>query len=158
MGKEKNSIDGGLGGDLLSGGLGPDVFVETTYHSIGSPEAADARTTSGTTAGGADLIVDFVTGTDKIKSLISSVSSPSAVTDTPGSVTNYHEFSDSSVASVASAIAAYDVGSTPITYTFIAGSSDGFLLIDTDNNQFVDSAIVLIGLNHLSDFAFGDIS
>jgi hypothetical protein len=43
-------------------------------------------------------------------------------------------------------------------YTFIAGATDGYLIVDSNNNHFADSVIVLSGLNSVAGFDFTDIT
>jgi len=136
-GQGVDSFVGGGGADILTGGLGADTF------------RLNAAAESGTTTATADVIRDFVTGSDKFASTDAAQA---------GSNVNYREFAITTVTSVEAAVTAYQSGSNPQqTYTFIAGATDGYLVIDKTVGGIPESVITLTGLNDLSKFDFSDI-
>jgi Ca2+-binding RTX toxin-like protein len=155
-GQNNDNLDGGVGADLLTGGLGNDVFIERTNLGVSST-VADANTTSGLTTATADTIVDFVSGQDKIASFTSASASPAVPADNPGTFANYQEFKDATAVSAETAVAAYGTHGGNTLYSFIAGATDGYLVIDSNVGGVADSVIILKGLNDVSKFAFTDI-
>jgi len=139
-GQGNDTIAGGVGAgaDVLSGGLGNDRFNEDF-----SPPSD-----SGVTTATADTITDFVTGQDFI----------SSTPNGPGTPANYREFALGTVTSVENAVTAYQAATNPIsTYTFIAGGTNGYLVVDIDGNHTADGVVVLTGLNTLAGFDSTDI-
>ncbi|MGU3539475.1 calcium-binding protein [Methylobacterium sp. A54F] len=121
-----DTIQGNIGSDTLTGGAGADVF--STDFNL----PVDAGNTSAT----ADTITDFVTGTDKLN-----------FTGTGSVSTTYTEFQGGTVSSVEQAVQAYAASVLPRTkYTFIAGATDGYLIIDKNTaDAAADGVLVLKG-------------
>lgn len=144
-GQGNDTIVGGLGNDSMAGGLGNDVFEERTN------SGAPATTMSGTTTATADTIVGFVTGQDKILSFNEGSASP-----TSGTAANYREYQDATITTVEQAVSSYNFQTNSL-YTFIAGATDGFLVIDSNVGGAADAVIKLTGVNSLNGFDFTDI-
>ena len=144
-GKENDDLTGNLGADSLFGNLGNDTF---TYNNV---TTTVANNDSGVTTATADVVNDFVSGQDKVRVFLAGV-------DTPGTSSNYREYADATVTTVELAVTSFAgrPGSTP--YTFVAGATDGYLVIDVGTNGTVDSVIVLKGLNAQSLFDSADIT
>lgn len=142
-GQGNDTITGNFGADSLTGGLGLDRF---TFLFTGTAATSD----SGATTATADVITDFVTGIDRV---IASVNG--AVT--AGTGANYIEFADATVTSVETALTRRDATAGAGIYTFIAGATDGYLVIDGNNGGAGDAVITLRGLNTLAGFDSGDL-
>ena len=143
-GQGRDLLTGNRGSDVLSGGLGSDTFMFQM-----SPNRALADT--GSDSYTADVITDFDSGRDSIKVFFSGIYSP-------GTSTNYVEYSDPLVTSVETAIHSHHATSkTHGFYTFIAGSSDGYLVVDTSPNGGPDLVVVLHGIRSLNQFDYTDI-
>jgi Ca2+-binding RTX toxin-like protein len=140
-GQDSDRITGMLGADVLSGNLGNDTFVF---------RFASGTNDSGTSTGTADTVRDFLTNVDKIQMTIGS-------TVTPGTASNYNEIASASTTSVEEAAVRYATSTTVKTYTFIAGSTDGYLVLDANLDGIADSVVKLSNLNSLNSFAFSDI-
>lgn len=134
-GDGNDTITGGAGVDTLTGGAGADIFVFST---------ANLDTTAGAVT---DIIVDFVSGTDKISN---------TVVGAAGSATNYVEAS-AAVADLATLLAAADTALNG-TVKFYVGQvgSDSYLVSDTEGTGYTD-VIKLTGVS-LTGIAFGDIT
>lgn len=142
-----DTIIGGLGTDTLTGGVGADTFV-----------FLDAD--SGTTTEAADVINDYVSGTDKIR------------LETAGSIENFFAFDadttlDNDLGTIEEAVNAANNASGVETsfdntiqymYLFDAnGGVDGYLVADNDLDGTADFAIQLSGLNTFEEILFTDI-
>ena len=144
-------IQGGQGNDSIRGngdydgitpGLGNDTLVVAVQGS-GSD--------SGITESTSDIVVSFLTGSDKIRGLLGG-------TDVPGAANNYNEYADDNVASVGQAVTSYAT-QPDNNYTYIAGQFYGFLVIDYNKDGAADGVITFNFLLKatLADFAFTDI-
>lgn len=141
-GQGNDYIVGGAGADTLSGGLGNDTFVGTDINN------------TGTTTATADVITDFVTGSDKIELNVAGTNSNFTAIDATGS--------PASVGTVTSATGAesfsqtYNGGNIATgTYEFIAGQTDGYLIDNSAGGG--DAVTVLKGANNIADLKFSDI-
>lgn len=159
---------GGLGSDTLVGGDGADILVagddaDTLTGNLGVDVFNYANGGLGTFITGtstitADVATDFVSGVDKL------VTGRGA-----GTSTNYLEFADIRATSVEAAFGVYNdaQNNNPLnnnaTYTFIAGPTNGYLIVDNNGTATdgVDGVLALTGHNALSGatgFAFTDIT
>lgn len=138
-----NTITGGLGRDGLTGGAAADTFV------IGD-------TDSGITATTADSILDFVSGTDKLK--LGTAGDATANTGT------YVE-AGAAVADFAAALTAANVAlntlfgtttSSTEIYSFQFDGNNGYLFEDTDVDGDADQVIILVGVDN-TEIAATDI-
>ena len=121
------------GHDVMTGGLGSDTFVQT------------AATTGSTTAT-ADVITDFVSGTDKIEG------------STAGTAANFNAVLANGQAggpTVTSATGAAGFAGGANTYTFVAGSTDGYL-VETDGAGAI-GVTTLTGNNSITSLKSTDI-
>lgn len=131
-------INGGLGKDVMTGGLGADIFV------IGNDD-------SGITLATADVITDFVSGTDKLKLGVAATR------------TNYKEVAPSQVVAPGfdAALIAANVefkASTALEYVFVSSGGNGYLFIDNGANGVeAEQVVVLQGLVDNNKFALADI-
>ena len=134
-----DNLNGGAGRDTLIGGTGADTF---TFVGNESPSAVSPL--------GFDTISDFVSGTDTID--IDVVAGPL-------SAAQYAETSVASSAYVTIFNAAKSLmadGAHPVV--FIAGSKDGYLFWNNDNNATTpEGAVRLSGLNNVGLFANTDV-
>ena len=140
-GQGNDLLRGGVGHDFLTGGIGNDTFLISRNGGIND---------SGATAASADFVYDFFSGQDKIRVLLSG-------SGVPGTAANYNEFANSSVDNVPEAGQAYATSLTFKTYTFIAGSVSGFLVVDADTDGTADMILEIAVGSSLNSFAFTDI-
>lgn len=139
-----DSLSGQSGSDLLIGGGGRDTLTGGTESDIFRFNFGDTTTTSTNI----DLVSDFETGLDKID-----------LDFVPGSLT-------------ASAYAEGQIGTNVYTdafaqaqamltggksVMFVAGTTDGWLFWDTNNDAVIDQSILLKGLGSLGAFDHTDI-
>jgi Ca2+-binding RTX toxin-like protein len=145
-GDGNDTLYGGQGNDTLNGGEGKDVLTGGVAGDIFNFRMDTSPLWSGVTTNTADLVRDFVTGQDKI-----GIGAAAAAG-------TYNEVGLSFVDTVEEAVTAYNGNTTGAnTKTFIAGSADGYLIIDLDGNKTADSVIVLKGLTQLSGFDNADV-
>ena len=130
----------------LFGNLGNDTFDFQEFDAVGR----------GTTNANSDVIMDFVTGQDKVKAF------------TESSTPEYTEVAASGVTSVQEAIQfatsndLFNHGNGDDNeYVFIAGQTNGYLIVNVNSNLTFDPntdyTIVLQNHNTLDSFGFGDI-
>jgi len=140
-GAGSDSIFGGQGVDLITGGAGRDILTG----GLGSDTFVQAITDSGTTSTTSDVITDFLTGTDKLD------------LPTAGTSGNFRTVTASSAVSPETAEAATGLPPAGVIYTFVAGPTNGYLVIDTNSDGVAESIIVLSGKTAVTDMVFSDI-
>jgi len=132
-------LQGGLGRDLLVGGGGADVFVVNTGDSPATASPAY------------DTVNDFATGIDRID--LDTIIGAGLVASAYAEVAIG---SDGFGAALNAATSAMADGRHRVV--FVAGSTDGWLLWNTDGNpRTPDQAVRLAGQNSLADFAATDV-
>ena len=142
-------IKGGSAADTISGGLGADEMTGN-----GGADTFTVETAAPATAAAADIVTDFLSGTDKLSF---NTNTPTAV----GSAANYSE-GTAAVATYAAALAAattalgvavvysaQQVGAD--TFVFVDGNTDGALTTATEDFVVQLSGVALDGIE------FGDI-
>jgi Ca2+-binding RTX toxin-like protein len=136
-------IAGGAGVDTMTGGAGADRF-----------NFADAQADTGITLATADVITDFVTGSDQIDIGTANAGIAWVNNTTVGGV----NIATTAVADYAAALIAANVilTGTVDQYAFQFDGTNGYLFIDDDGTAGADQAIVLTGIDN-TEFAFGDI-
>lgn len=139
-GQGNDRIISGGGADVLSGDLGNDFFD----YSAGGAGGTGVVDNTGNANGQVDQIAGFVSGQDRI------------ATATAGTAANYTEIQSSTVTDVTTALAAAAAvpGGQPL-YTFVAGASNGYLVINQAGNAGV---IQLNGLTSTTQFDSSDIT
>jgi Ca2+-binding RTX toxin-like protein len=126
---------GGDWGDWLTGGSGYDTFK---YNFPGSESSvADP-----------DQIMDFTDNNDTIDF-------PEFEEDFYGTYEEDTISYNGGYTAAKDHAASFLDGST--TYAFVTDKVNGYLFADFNENGEIDSAIILVGLTELSDFAFGNI-
>lgn len=135
--KQADSITGGAGADVLTGGLGADNFVFN----------ATPSNDTGVTIATADLIADFVSGTDTISGM--------GVAGSAGEYTEAAAVADFATA-LAAANAVFSVTNTQSYYLTSITGGVGLLFINDDNNTTADAVIQLTGITS-ANFAPADI-
>jgi hypothetical protein len=160
-GQNDDSINGFGGNDLIFGNLGNDTLVggegnDTLNGGLGA-DRFDFSVTSGQTQATADHISDFSDAEgDKVD-----IATPT------GGIRYAEGQGDSSVTSVETAVSfatshsLFGSGGTQGNVVFVAGATDGYLLVDADNNGSFgsagDYAIVLDHLNSTTLFGPSDV-
>ena len=138
LGNDK--LQGGLGRDTLTGGAGSDTFI---FNVGDSPSTASPL--------GFDTLNDFTTGVDRIDLDI--------ITGAGIADSAYAEVaigSNGFPAVLSAATSAMADGHHSVV--FVAGSTDGWLLWNTDGDPHTpDQAVRLVGQNSLADFAKSDL-
>ncbi|MEP7350921.1 MAG: cadherin domain-containing protein [Sphingorhabdus sp.] len=143
-GSGSDTLSGQAGNDVLIGGLGKDSLTGGTESDTFRFNFGDTSTSSSTY----DTVNDFVTGVDKIDlDFVGGGLAASAYSE--GSIAT-NAFSDA----MASAQALLTAGKQVV---FVAGSTDGWLFWDTDNNGIIDQSILLKGLSSTGSFDYADI-
>ena len=161
-GAGNDTLFGGQGDDLLSGNYGKDFLTggvgKDSFGFVAQANIIDSF--SGVTTDTAHTIRDFATGQDKILTMLDTNgdSDPGDLVGVAGNGTNYREFADATISSVEKAAASYGSDSVLSQFTFIAGASDGYLVIDGDEDGTAESVIVLAGLKTLAGFDATDIA
>jgi len=132
-GSGNNTLLGGAGADTLTGGLGTDHFViSTSGH-------------SDITLATADLINDFLSGTDLLRLGLA------------GTSTNFSEsplpVSDFTAAQAASNAALQTLNTGPGNtdaqlYNFQFDATNGYLFVDRNSDGVADEVIVLVGIDN----------
>ena len=134
-----DTVTGGVGADYMVGGSGADVFNYTAYNTIALQ--------TGITIATADLIGDFVSGTDTIK------------TGTAGTLANYLEAAAYATYALAktAADAAFTADSN-LRYFVTSSTADGvgLVFVDAGAGGTADAVIKLTGIS-ASNFAYTDI-
>lgn len=155
-GSGSDNIRGGAGDDLLIGGAGSDLLMGDAGEDIFLFVGSD----SGITTETADVIRDYVSGTDSIK------------IGTPGTAQNFFVFDanltvDNDLQTIEDAVTAannasgvgtsFD-GTVQFMYLIDAnGGDDGYLVVDSNFDGMTDFAIKLSGLNSSEQILFTDI-
>lgn len=134
-------LNGDLGNDFLFGGTGTDTMTGGQGNDVFNTSIAG----SGVTQATADVVTDFGNGNDLVN-----------FTDVPvgGSYTEFQGLLNGNVVStVDQAVQAYAQSNVPFTtYTFIAGATDGYLVVDTNLDGVAESVLRLQGANNLGAF------
>jgi Ca2+-binding RTX toxin-like protein len=161
-----NAITGNTGVNTLSGGAGNDVLsgLEGADRLIGGGGLGRDRLTGGAdadtwqfgvsdspaTATGYDTVMDHTTGVDRFDlSIFGAPPAASAYAEVALASNNF---------AAVEAAAEAQLGGT-VRAVFVAGSSNGWLFWNTDGNlATAEQAVLLLGRNNLTDFAFGDLT
>ncbi|QRM31358.1 calcium-binding protein [Microvirga sp. VF16] len=128
---------GDLGADQLTGGEGQDQFWFWS----------DAVAESPATTTGADQILDFQYGTDKIGLGVA------------GTAENYHSAGTTATSMDAAAQEANQTGEDRLTYLYLAneGADTGYLLADLDGNGSFEFGITMVGNGGPGEFGYDAI-
>ena len=140
-----DTITGGTGADTMTGGAGADTFVIATGD-------------TGITVATADTIKDFVTAVDDIDV----DTTPDVYTEVDGSTTaDFAAFLVNAAADFLVNITANAGDVTAYVEYDMAGSGNGYLIIDEDASGTVnagDTLVILTGINLAAEIAAGDIA
>jgi predicted nucleic acid-binding Zn-ribbon protein len=131
-----DTIAGGEGLDTIAGGTGDNVFVFAEGDS-GLDLSADL-----------DVVSDFNSTADSIDLGVA------------GSLANYGEESaaaDGLTAALTAADAAFAASDGDLLYYFVNDTSTGYLFVDFDQDGDADMAIILTGVNAISEFGAVDL-
>lgn len=131
-------LDGDLGADQLTGGEGQDMF----FYPFDAANASPATTT------GADQILDFQYGTDKIGLGVA------------GTAENYHSAGTTVTSMDAAAQEAnQNYGEDRLTYLYLAneGTDTGYLLADLDGNGNFEFGVTMVGNGGPGEFGYNAI-
>ncbi|QIG49920.1 calcium-binding protein [Nordella sp. HKS 07] len=158
-----DTLQGGAGADLLDGGAGTDTLMGQAGSDRLIGGTGKDTMTGGTEAdtfvfnpgdsslnsANYDRITDFETGVDKIDfSFVSSPLASSAYAEGSITTNNY----TTALATANSLMASGTVA------VFVAGTTDGWLFSDTNNDSILDQATLLQGLNSTAKFDYLDIT
>ena len=147
-GAGKDSIWGGAGDDRISGGTGQD----TLWGNQGSDKFVVGKGDSNIGLLNSDRVQDFQTSFDRI------VLNRSGTTDLTSWSNNYSETTITNRGSAeANYAAALKVASDRLArtddYVFVTDGKNGYLFVDMDSDFRVDTGILLVGMDQLSDFS-----
>jgi Ca2+-binding RTX toxin-like protein len=121
-----DSITGGTGVDSMTGDGGSDRFIYGSFATL----VAD----TGNTQAGSDIITDFVSGADSLK------------TGVAGTATNFKILGASANYDAAKSAAQGPGGfDGAVSYIYTSFGTTGVLFVDTDNNNTADASILFTG-------------
>ena len=155
-GSDSDDIRGGAGGDSLIGGGGADLLMGDA----GEDVFVFASTDSGITTETADVIRDYLSGTDSIIIGTAGTAQNFFVFDANVTVDNDLQTIEDAVtaANNASGVGTSFDGTVQFMYLIDAnGGDDGYLVADSNFDGITDFAIQLSGLNSSEQLLFTDI-
>jgi len=147
-----DTIDGGAGADFLSGGAGTDTVTGGTGADTFVIAANSTNTAAVPTVADADIIMDFVTGTDKMD-VDAGVGAGTIVNG--GLITDYADFIVDATATFAGGAGNNDVF---IAYNAF-GTGDTYIAVDSDDGgtfAAADDLVILKGINLVTEIALAD--
>jgi len=144
-GEGADTLTGGEGADSITGGVDVDTMTGNTDADVFNIAAAD----TGDAHSGADIITDFVTGTDSINMDVAAASASYAEAD-GSALTNEAEVVNAAFIALNGNVTYYAV------YDY-NGEGNGYLYYDADGTNGSDDIVSLIGFNTAAELAYTDI-